>query len=194
MSTNQAYRRITQQNKKQRLLTIVSMLAVILAVLSWNSGAETPMIQSTEPPTPIRTAVLNNSPDTVISTPLSEREVRAVIARHPTAEILNPLLWLGCNESNTAVPMGSGVVVNINDNQYLVTALHVIENCNLSPLIRFNGRWNSMDWRTVAVDKSNDVVVLQTDTILDPRRLPVRRAIRANLRSNWLRSWISKHR
>ena len=77
-----------------------------------------------------------------------------MIARHPTAEILNPLLWLGCNESNTAVPMGSGVVVNINDNQYLVTALHVIENCNLSPLIRFNGRWNSMDWRTVAVDKS----------------------------------------
>ena len=96
-----------------------------------------------------------------------------MIARHPTADVLNPLLWLGCHESGNLTSMGSGVAINVNGGEYLVTALHVVRNCNLSPRVRFNGQWNAIDWRTLAIDEDNDIVVLKTETPLDPQRIPV---------------------
>ena len=92
----------------------------------------------------------------------------------PQANILNPLLWLGRQKSDTCVPVGSGVLVNLNNKQYLVTALHVAKRCDFRPVVRFNGQWDSIDWRTVVPDKEHDIAVLETDTILDTKKIPVR--------------------
>ena len=93
-----------------------------------------------------------------------------MLPRRPEANILNPLLWLGHQKSDTCFPAGSGVVANLNNNQYLVTALHVAEDCDFRPLVRFNDQWNSMDWRTVAIGRSYDIAILETDTILEIKR------------------------
>ena len=90
--------------------------------------------------------------------------------RWPAAEVLNPVLWLGRNASNSiGEPIGSGVVCYVNGNQYLVTALHVIKACDSRPLLRFNAQWNVIDWQTVASDESNDIAVLKTDEWLDAK-------------------------
>ena len=96
-----------------------------------------------------------------------------MIARHPTADVLNPLLWLGCHESGKLTSMGSGVATNVNGGQYLVTALHVIDGCELNPRVRFNGQWNEIIWQTLAVDEANDIAVLKTETTLDAQKIPV---------------------
>lgn len=91
----------------------------------------------------------------------------------PTANVLNRLLWLGKTGSNEQLPGGSGVVIYHDKNQYMVTALHVAKSCGFQPLVRFNGQWNSMDWRTAAISQDHDVAVLETDAILDDKRIPV---------------------
>lgn len=96
-----------------------------------------------------------------------------MIARHPTADVLNPLLWLGCHGSGKLTSMGSGVATTVNGGQYLVTALHVIDGCELQPRVRFNGQWNEIAWQTVAVDEANDIAVLKTETTLDAQKIPV---------------------
>ena len=58
--------------------------------------------------------------------------------------------------------------------EYLATALHVIEQYGLNPRVRTDGKWLPIDWQTVAVDKQHDVAVLKTNTVLDPRRIPVK--------------------
>ena len=96
-----------------------------------------------------------------------------MIARYPTADVLNPILWLGCHRSGGLTSMGSGVVVNINGDQYLATALHVIENCGLNPQVRYNGQWNAINWQTLEVDEDNDIAVLKTETPLDSQKISV---------------------
>lgn len=93
--------------------------------------------------------------------------------RPPQSNVLIPLLWLGCKSAAGAVPAGSGVIAQLNNREYLVTALHVAESCDFNPLVRTNGVWNTIAWRTVATVRDYDIAVLETDTILDRSRLPV---------------------
>ena len=92
----------------------------------------------------------------------------------PTANVLNPLLWLGCHVNGELVSTGSGVVINVDGSEYLATALHVIEQSGRNPRVRSGGQWLPIDWQTVAVDEQHDVAVLKTDTVLDPRSIPVK--------------------
>ena len=70
-----------------------------------------------------------------------------MLPRPPQANVLNRLLWLGTTGRDDAVPVGSGVIVFLNDNEYLVTAMHVAEVCEFRPLVRFRGQWNRMKSR-----------------------------------------------
>ena len=101
------------------------------------------------------------------------RKVSTMFSMPPTANVLNPVLWLGHRVSNRSFPVGSGVVIYVDDNQYLVTALHVANSCDFKPLLRFRKRWNLINWKTVAVDESHDIAVLKTDVVLDPNRIPI---------------------
>ena len=96
-----------------------------------------------------------------------------MLPRPPQTNVLNRLLWLGTTDPDDAVPMGSGVIVFLNDNEYLVTALHVAKKCGFRPLVRSRGQWNRMEWRTIAISRDHDVAVLETDTVLNSRRIPV---------------------
>ena len=97
-----------------------------------------------------------------------------MIPTPPTANVLNPLLWLGCQVNGDLASTGSGVVINVDGAEYLATALHVIEEYGLNPRVRSYGKWLQIDWQTVAVDKQHDVAVLKTDTVLDPQNIPVK--------------------
>ena len=92
----------------------------------------------------------------------------------PTANVLNPLLWLGCHVNGDLVSTGSGVIINVDGVEYLTTALHVIEKYGLNPHIRFYDKWLPFNWQTVAVDKQHDVAVLKTNEVLDAQRVPVK--------------------
>ena len=91
----------------------------------------------------------------------------------PQSNVLIPILCLGANVDGNVSPAGSSVIVNLDEGQYLATALHVAEGCAFQPFIRLNGRWNSIRWRTVAIDRENDIAVLATDVVLDDRSRPV---------------------
>ena len=97
-----------------------------------------------------------------------------MIPTPPTANVLNPLLWLGCHVNGGLVSTGSGVVINAGGVEYLATALHVIEDYGLNPRVRSYGKWQAIDWQTVAIDRQHDVAVLKTDTVLDPQGIPVK--------------------
>lgn len=97
-----------------------------------------------------------------------------MIPTPPTANVLNPLLWLGCHVDGNLVSTGSGVMIHVDGIEYLATALHVIEKYGLNPRVRANSKWLTIDWQTVAVDQQHDIAVLKTNTVLDPRRIPVK--------------------
>ena len=81
----------------------------------------------------------------------------------PTSEFLLAVLWLGhSHDGKTALPVGSGVVVHRDDDEYLVTALHVAKGCNFSPLIRRNGGWRVPSLEFVAMDKDIDIAVFKS--------------------------------
>ena len=83
----------------------------------------------------------------------------------PTSEFLLAVQWLGCVTNNgSAVPAGSGVVVHLQDDEYLATALHVAQACQFQPLVRKNKQWASAQWETVGIDEKADVAVLRTST------------------------------
>ena len=96
------------------------------------------------------------------------------MAKWPTANVLNPILWLGCHQKGTVIPAGSGVVIRLDGAEYLVTALHVVEPCGMNPLVRFNNKWNGITWETVAISKADDIAILRTDMVLDESKIPVR--------------------
>ena len=60
--------------------------------------------------------------------PSLKREWFSMIPSAPTANVLNPLLWLGCYVNGKVASTGSGVIINVGGAEYLATALHVIEN------------------------------------------------------------------
>ena len=92
----------------------------------------------------------------------------------PTANVLNPLLWLGCHVDDDLASTGSGVIISVGGTEYLATALHVIDNYGHQPRVRSDGKWLPIDWQTVAVDRQHDVAVLKTNTVLDPQKIPVK--------------------
>ena len=92
----------------------------------------------------------------------------------PTANVLNPILWLGCHQKEAIVPAGSGVVIQLDEAEYLVTALHVAEACGMNPLVRCHDKWYAIKWETVASSKADDIAVLQTDVVLDDAKIPVK--------------------
>ena len=57
--------------------------------------------------------------------------------------------------------IGSGVLIQHDDHEYVVTALHVAEPCNFEPLIDHQGEWQESSWQTVGTDENNDVAVLE---------------------------------
>ena len=63
--------------------------------------------------------------------------------------------------------------MNFDDQEYLVTALHVLENCAEPGLVRMNGMWNEMNWETVVLNEDADIAVLKTDTVFGIDKLPV---------------------
>ena len=92
----------------------------------------------------------------------------------PTVNVLNPVLWLGYHVKGDLAPSGSGVVINVEGAQYMATALHVIEDCDLRPHVRIAREWIPVEWQTVALDKQHDVAVLKTNTVLDPKGIAVK--------------------
>ena len=169
MLTNQQPHQSGRLREKQPLLVLAVMLVSILQSISCFSKAPTQAFLTV--PRSLTTPSVSTGPSLeTISTPRMERPM---IARHPTADVLNPILWLGCHESGKLTSMGSGVAVNINGGQYLATALHVISDCKLNPWVRYNGQWNAINWQTLAVDEDNDIAVLKTETILDSQKIPV---------------------
>ena len=102
-----------------------------------------------------------------------ERLVNTVV-NWPTANVLNPILWLGCHRNGSEVPECSGVVIQIDETEYLVTALHVAEPYGMSPLVRYNDKWNAVNWETVATSREDDIAVLRTDMVLDGSKIPVK--------------------
>ena len=97
-----------------------------------------------------------------------------MLAKWPTANVLNPILWLGRHQNEVKIPEGSGVVIRLEEAEYLVTALHVAEPCGMSPLVRFNDKWNAIEWETVAFSKEDDIAVLKTNMVLDQAKIPVK--------------------
>ena len=82
----------------------------------------------------------------------------------PTAETLLRVVWTGRQDNNSVVPFGSGVIVSLEDGEYLVTAHHVAANCNFDPLIRYKNQWYPLSWRVLADSENLDVTVLESDT------------------------------
>ena len=97
-----------------------------------------------------------------------------MVVKWPTANVLNPIIWLGCFRDGAEVPEGSGVVIQLDGVEYLVTALHVAEPCGMNPLVRSNNKWNAIKWETVAISRTDDIAVLKTDTVLDGSKIPVK--------------------
>ena len=85
--------------------------------------------------------------------------VEAANMNSPTANVLSRLVWLG-DGNNTA--QGSGTLVSYGGAEYLVTAHHVYVDCSSNPLVRFQARWNRVQWEVVAKDESLDVIVLKS--------------------------------
>jgi S1-C subfamily serine protease len=70
--------------------------------------------------------------------------------------------WLGCiTGDSAALPAGSGVVVHRGGNEYLVTALHVGEDCNFSPVIRRRGQWQVPSLEFVVRDEDTDIAIFR---------------------------------
>ena len=82
----------------------------------------------------------------------------------PTAEALLRVVWMGRQDKNSVIPFGSGVIVSLEDAEYLVTAHHVAADCNFDPFVRYKNQWYPLSWRVVADSEKLDVTVLESDT------------------------------
>ena len=92
----------------------------------------------------------------------------------PTANVLNPLLWLGCHVNDNLVSNRQRGSHQVDGTEHLATALHVVEASGLRPHVRSGGKWLATTWQTVAVDQQHDIAVLKTNTRLDPSNIPVK--------------------
>ena len=143
---------------------ILAALVIIPALLACSEPTQTApaLTPVTERSDPGRGSYLGNS------------EANMVL-KWPTANVLNPILWLGCHQGEATVPVGSGVVIQLQKAEYLVTALHVAASCGMNPLVRFNNEWNAITCEIVATSEADDIAVLRTDVLLDGSKIPVRR-------------------
>ena len=146
----------------------VPILLILTALLACSEAALSPTPVYT--PTSIPEAERNNLSEGNIPT-VSESNM---VAKWPTANVLNPIIWLGCHQGETTVPIGSGVIINLEGSEYLLTAFHVAEPCGMNPLVRFNNTWNAITWKTVAISEADDIAVLQTGVVLDNSKIPVK--------------------
>ena len=72
------------------------------------------------------------------------------------------------NEINQPEHIGTGVLLQNNNQEYVVTALHVAQDCNFEPLIDVFGTWTPSTWKTIGTDEKNDIAVLQRVGAEDP--------------------------
>ena len=151
-------------------MRVTSILVMTMCCVLWPSLAA--MLELKRAWTPLHVASTAAASNLTQDSPVLKRKAITMSSRPPSANALIPIVWLGCRKSNRSSPVGSGVVIYVDDNQYLVTAFHVAKDCNFAPLIRHSNKWNRINWNTVAVDQSNDIAVLKTDTVLAPR-LPI---------------------
>ena len=195
MLTNQQPHRSGRLREKQPLWVLAVMLVSILQSISCFSKAPTQAFL-TVPRTPTIPSVSTDPSSGTISTPRMERQETTMIAKHPTADVLNPILWLGCHKSGKLTSMGSGVAINVNGGQYLATALHVIGDCELNPRVRYNGQWNAINWQTLAVDEDKRHRCAEDRNNFGPSKNSgvIWRASRVNIRSDRVRSRISRIR
>ena len=131
---------------------LLAITAILLLMAACSSSEPTPN-PTQSVPSPVRAEILGLRP--------------------PNANVLASILWLGCKDEGSISPSGSGVLVNFDGQEYLVTALHVLENCPESGLVRMNSMWNQINWESVIVDEDADIAVLKTETSFDIARLPV---------------------
>ncbi len=83
----------------------------------------------------------------------------------PTAEFIYSVFWLGCAiDDDYARPIGSGVAIQHDGQEYLATALHVAKDCNFNPLIRRQKQWMQAKWEIIATDELVDIAILKTNT------------------------------
>ena len=77
------------------------------------------------------------------------------------------VLWLACVGNDDRIrSTGSGMVFLQEEEQYIVTARHVVEECKGKPFLRHKRKWHEIDWQTVAEDEEKDIIVLKTDAVL----------------------------
>ena len=78
---------------------------------------------------------------------------------------LSAIVPLGCEGQDGAVQrVGTGVAILHGGKEYLATALHVIDQCDMQPNIGV-GKVGRPKWTTVGMDKETDIAVLTTDQL-----------------------------
>ena len=75
---------------------------------------------------------------------------------------VNLLLRVFCLGQNGKI-CGTGFAVEVDGNQYLVTANHVAKVCQYKPQILMEGWDSTFNWITIGEDEENDVAVLAAD-------------------------------
>ena len=81
------------------------------------------------------------------------------------------VLWLGCPDQSGGRPIGSGVVVNHREQQYMATAHHVLNECrntNEELLVRRGREWQLTSFQIVGENTELDIAVLQMPVQIGP--------------------------
>ena len=150
---------------------IIALATILSAALACTGTVSTPG-SATHEFTPASVPATNNKAPTDGNN--QKERIVNIVVNWPTANVLNPILWLGCRRNGSEFPEGSGVVIQVDETEYLVTALHVVEPCAMNPLVRHDNRWNAVRWETVVTSREDDIAVLRTTTALDGSKIPVR--------------------
>lgn len=64
-------------------------------------------------------------------------------------------------DTNAVQSIGTGILLQHGDQEYVVTALHVAQVCAFEPLIDTFGGWSTSTWQIIGIDQDNDIAVLQ---------------------------------
>lgn len=83
----------------------------------------------------------------------------------PTLEDVRPVQWLG---HGTSSPAGSGVVFHAAEQNYLVTAKHVLDAITTDLRIFQEHEWRRVEWNLVTEDANLDVAVMALLTDAPP--------------------------
>ena len=63
--------------------------------------------------------------------------------------------------SRPFTPAGTGTLLHYDGHEYVVTALHVAQDCGFEPLIDVFGQWTPSVWEVIGEDKDCDIAVLE---------------------------------